>query len=80
MSAHLKLITRFARDDQLFWLDHRVVRMALLINKETKQTTLAPPTKLAVKIKVISVSGGQWKGCVVRTEDRALPIILFCTG
>ena len=33
--------------------------MALLINKETKQTTLAPPTKLAVKIKVISVSVDQ---------------------
>ena len=56
------------------WLVHRVVWMALLINKETKQTTLAPPTKLTVRSKSISLSGGQWKGCVVRIEDRALPI------
>ena len=32
---------------------------------------MAPPTKLTVRSKKI---GGQWKGCVVRIEDRALPI------
>ena len=56
------VITRLARGDQLIWLVHSVVWMALLINKETKQTTLASPTKLAVKIKVISVSVDNGKG------------------
>ena len=44
------------------------------LTKKQKQTTLSPPTKLTVRSKWISVSGGQWKGCVVRIEDRALPI------
>ena len=60
--AHLFTNERAPVADQLIWLDHSVVWMALLINKETKQTTLAPPTKLAVKIKAISVSVDNGKG------------------
>ena len=53
------------------WLVHRLVWMALWINKETKLTTLAPPTKLTSNKRL------RWtieRVCMLRIEDRALPI------
>ena len=63
-----------ARDDQLIWLDHSVVWMALLINKETKQTNIGSAHQIGGKHQSDKRLSGQWKGCLVRIEDRALPI------
>ena len=42
--------------------------------QRNKTNNIGSTHQIDGKIKWISVSGGQWKGCVVRTEDRALSI------
>ena len=74
MSALLKLITRLARGNQLIWLDHSVVWMASVDKQRNKTNNMGSAHQIGGKDQSDKRLSGQWKGCVVRIEDRALSI------